>query len=75
MIPGHEADRLAGHGNFQERLIIRVRQGLEQRRGSNRAAPVLDMVQQGRDLLFGKFEFRPAQNFGILQKNTGIETK
>jgi len=72
LIPRHKACHLIANRNLKEWPIVRVRQGVEQRRGSHFVPTALYVVKEGSHFVFLKFKLWPVQDFIILRQNTGI---
>lgn len=75
LIPCNYAYCPCSYGNFQEWLIVNIREGLEKRRGGYNEATMFNMIKECCHLVFIKFELGAVEHFLIFRQYAGIKGK
>ncbi len=75
LVSGDKTYRFTCEGNFEKWFIFGVRERIVQRRRRYCPPAIHNIVKKGIYLFFRKPELRPAQDFIIFRKNTGIKRK
>ncbi len=65
--------RLCRKAYLQEWFVVRIREGLGERRGCHGNSTMHNIVKQGNDLVSFKSELRPGENFFIFRQDAGIK--
>ncbi len=75
LIPGDEAYRLTGKGDFKKGLVAWVRQRIGQGGGSYEGTAVLDVVQKSGNFIDPEPELGTTEDFVVFRQDAGVETQ